>query len=262
MAKRVFEGLTVLISGATGGFGSAASKAFAEEGANLLLTDYHDEPLRAFSEEMSRAGVGVAALAGDIADEVTSRNLVDLGLKTFGGLDVAFNNAGIEHLPGWLPDLDEAAARKMMDVNVLGVFYAMKHQIPAMTKRHLETKRGCAILNTASAAGVIGSPTLSLYSAAKHAVVGLTRAAALENASRSVRVNALCPAFTKTPMVMDGSRYPGADMQAHLVRLAAPIPMKRIGEVSEIIPAVLWACSPENGFMTGQTIQLDGGLSV
>jgi NAD(P)-dependent dehydrogenase (short-subunit alcohol dehydrogenase family) len=150
----------------------------------------------------------------------------------------------------------------MLSVNVMGVFYGLKHQIPAMEHLHAETGRPGAILNVASVAGLVGAPLLSAYAAAKHAVVGLTRSAAAESARRGVRINALCPAFTRTDMVTGMVDEMQGSPDEAVSRIVQALPMRRLAEPQEIVQAMLWLCSPENGFTTGQAIAVDGGLSA
>ncbi len=259
-----FDGLTVLITGATGGFGREAAKKFYDSGANLLLSDLRLEPLEAFAASFEQSRVAV--LAGSVDNEVVARDQVALALERFGRLDIAVNNAGVAHEMKKLPDITEEEARHVMDVDFMGVFYAMKHQLPVMEKQYRETGRGGNIVNVASIAGVAGAPAISVYAAAKHAVVGLTRSAALEYARRGIRVNALCPAFSRTPMVMSilerDVAATGATLAEAEAQLTRGIPVRRLGEVSEIVEALMFTASPDNGFFTGQTVQVDGGMTA
>ncbi len=252
-----FEGLTVLLTGATGGFGRSAAAAFAAEGARLVLSDHPSAPLDAMAAEFE----GAAALAGDVTDPKLHRDLVALAQERFGSLDVAVNNAGVAHRRGFLSEIGDDDARRCIEVDLLGVFFAMKAQIPAMSAQAKATGRGCAIVNLASVAGVSGAPTISVYAAAKHGVVGLTRSAAAECAWRGVRINAVCPAYARTPMVVEGLLQAGdkGEAEAALVR---GVPMRRLADPDEIIPSILFAADPANSFMTGQTIVPDGGITA
>ncbi|MCD2178070.1 SDR family NAD(P)-dependent oxidoreductase [Rhizobium sp. C1] len=260
----LFEGLTVVLTGATGGFGEAAAERFYREGANLVLSDLTEESV---DRVASRFDAGrVVTLAGSVADESLSQDLVQLAFDSFGSLDVAVNNAGIAHPLAKLPQIDSEVARRVIDIDLLGVFYAMKHQLPVMEKQYRERGRMSAIVNVASVAGVAGAPTASVYAAAKHGVVGLTKSAALEYVRRGVRVNALCPSFARTPMVtrmLDEQVASGQvslqEAEAHLTR---GIPARRLGEVAEVVEALIFAASPANSFYTGQTIQVDGGMTA
>ncbi|MCO6188284.1 SDR family NAD(P)-dependent oxidoreductase [Rhizobium sp. L1K21] len=260
----MFESLTVLLTGATGGFGKEAARRFYAEGANLVLSDLRDEPLKAFAGEFDSARV--ATLAGSVDQESVAADQVALAVERFGRLDVAINNAGVANAMKKLPEISAEEARHVIDIDLMGVFYALKHQLPVMEKQFRETGRGGSIVNVASAAGVSGAPGISVYAAAKHGVVGLTKAAALEYVRRGIRVNALCPAFSRTPMVMTmlerDMAATGASMAEVEANLTRGIPARRLGEVSEIVEALIFAASPANGFYTGQTVQVDGGMTA
>ena len=255
-----FEGRTVLISGAAGGFGRSAARLFAEEGARLVLTDFHAERLQAVAKALSDDGFAVEWLAGSVAEPEHSRAAVDLALEATGRLDVAINNAGIAHTPARTHELDLAEAFACVEVDLLGVIYAMRFQLGAMNAAWEGDGRGGAILNVASLAGIVGAPLSTAYSAAKHGVVGATKTAALEYARRGIRVNALCPSFARTAMVEDVLLAEGGeDGEKHLVR---GIPMRRMAEVEEVTRQMLWLCDPANTFMTGQAVAVDGGTSA
>lgn len=264
MRVKQFEGLTVLVTGATGGFGEAAAERFYQEGANLVLSDLTQEGIDRIASRFDSARV--ATLAGSVGEEKLSEDLVQLALDSFGSLDVAVNNAGIAHPLLRLPQIDSDMARRVIDIDLMGVFYALKHQLPAMEKQYRERGRKAAIVNVASVAGVAGAPTASVYAAAKHGVVGLTKSAALEYVRRGVRINALCPSFARTPMVtkmldaqVESGQASREEAEAHLTR---GIPARRLGEVSEVIEALVFAASPANSFYTGQTIHVDGGMTA
>lgn len=246
-----FAGKTVLITGASTGFGAATAKLFSEAGANLVLGDISPIGL---GERLSGDFV---SLVGDVRDPDYSKELVKLALDTSGALDIAINNAGIVHTPAKIPELSEAECRKVVDVNLLGVFWAMQAQLPVMEAQFAETGNSCAIVNIASVAGLGGAPWLSIYGASKHGVVGLTRSAALEYARKGVRVNSICPSFAATAMAGDAIDDPEAE--AHLTR---GVPMRRLATVNEVVQAILWAADPANSFTTGQNIAIDGGLGA
>lgn len=259
-----FEGLTVLLTGATGGFGREAVHRFYEGGANLVISDLRDEPLTALASGFDPARV--VLLAGSVDEEKMAADLVQLALDSFGTLDIAVNNAGISHGLKKLPEISAEEARRVIDIDLMSVFYALKYQLPVMERQFRENGRRGSIVNVASVAGVAGAPTASVYAAAKHGVVGLTKSAALEYVRRGIRVNALCPAFARTPMVTSilesDARTAGisqAEAEAHLTR---GIPAKRLGEVPEVVEALLFAASPTNTFFTGQTIHVDGGMTA
>ncbi|HEV2558186.1 MAG TPA: SDR family oxidoreductase [Microvirga sp.] len=259
---RRFEGLTVLLTGASGGLGREAAHRFAREGARLVLGDRDEAGLAALADSLRAEEHAVEAVAGDIAREENAAALVERALQAFGRLDIAVNNAGIVHPFKKLADLDGATMERMLSVNVMGVFHGLRAQIPAMERIFAETGRTGAILNVASVAGLTGAPLLSAYSAAKHAVVGLTRSAAAETARRGVRINAICPAFTRTAMVTGSLHEMRGTADEAVDRIVQALPMRRLGEPAEIAEAMLWLCSPANSFMTGQAVAVDGGLSA
>ncbi|TKT77575.1 SDR family NAD(P)-dependent oxidoreductase [Aquamicrobium sp. LC103] len=252
-----FEGRTVIVTGATGGFGRRTAERFAGEGARLVLSDINAEALEGMASTLDAE---TATLAGDIAEESLSESLVALALDRFKSLDIAVNNAGIAQNFVKLHLIPSDEARRIVDVDLMGMFYALKHQLPAMEKRFREKGARGAIVNIASVAGLAGAPRLSIYSAAKHGVVGLTRSAAAEYATKGIRVNAICPSFARTPMVTDMLEMSLADSAAVEADLTRGVPMKRLAEVDEIVEVVLFAADPKNSFMTGQTLAADGGI--
>ena len=161
-----------------------------------------------------------------------------------------------------LPKVPADVAQKVINVDLMGVFYAMRAQLPVMEKQYLETGQGGAIINVASIAGVVAAPMLSVYAAAKHGVVGLTKSAAIEYARRGVRVNALCPSFARTPMAMDFLDKAGKERDQAEAAMVQAIPMRRLAEVDEVIVGLVYLADPASSFVTGQTLQIDGGLSA
>jgi len=255
-----FEGLAVLVTGAAGGFGAACARRLAAEGARLVLSDIDGRALESLAAGLEGQS---ALLAGDVADEALSRDLVALALERFGRLDVAINNAGIVHDMARLPQTPSDIARRVVDIDLMGVFYALKHQLPAMERQFRETGRGGRIVNIASVAGIAGAPKLAIYAAAKHGVVGLTRSAAAEYATRGVRVNAVCPSYARTPMVTEVLKQAPQDQHAQVLSdLTRGVPMRRLAEVEEIVEVILFAADPANSFMTGQALAADGGITA
>jgi NAD(P)-dependent dehydrogenase (short-subunit alcohol dehydrogenase family) len=257
-----FDGMAVIVTGAARGLGRVAAERFAAEGANLVLGDIDAEGLEAIARGLREGGHSVEAVPGDISLEATAVALVEAALSAFGRLDIAVNNAGVAHPFQRLAELEGATLERMLMVNVMGIFYGLKHQIPAMERGFAEAGRTGVILNVASVAGLVGAPLLSAYAASKHAVVGLTRSAAAETARRGVRVNAICPAFSRTDMVAGFTTAMRGTPGEAIGRIVSSIPMRRLGEPEEIVQGMLWLCSPENSFVTGQAIALDGGLSA
>lgn len=252
-----YDGFCVLISGATGGFGRRTAERFSEGGANLVLTDVKQEPLEKLATDLPGK---TATLAGDVTDERLFKKLVKLAQESFGGLDIAVNNAGIAQSFVKLHQVPTAEARQIVDVDLLGVFYAMKHQIAVMERQFREDGRHGIIVNISSIAGLGGAPHLSVYAAAKHAVVGLTKSAAAEYATKGIRVNAVCPSFARTDMAMDFLKAAPEGEEAATANLVRGVPMKRLAEVDEVVEVIMFASNPENSFMTGQTLAVDGGI--
>lgn len=248
-----YEGKTVLLTGAAGGFGRLAAEMFAAEGAKLALGDID----LAGAEEVAEK-VGGRAIRCDVSDENDVAALVALAVEMGDGrLDVALNNAGIGHPLGFTAQISHADFMKQMAVNAGGCFLGMRHQLPVMMKQG-----GGAILNTASVAGLVAAPLSAGYAASKHAVIGLTKTAADEYARYNIRVNALCPSFADTPMVDELRAGLGGTAEQIDPKLTNRIPMRRVAEPEEIVQAMLWVCSDENSFMTGQALALDGGLTA
>lgn len=251
MPEGRYEGRVVLITGAASGFGALAARRFAAEGASLALSDLEAPP----------GPPGALSQAVDVADEAAVAGHLAAALDRFGRLDVAINNAGVGQALAPITATEAGEFDRIMAVNARGVFLGMKHQLPPM----IEAGRG-AILNVASAAGLVGAGHMAAYAASKHAVVGLTRAAADEVARHGVRVNALCPSFAATPLFEEMAealvaRHGGPREAAH-ARIAARVPMRRVARPEEIVQAMLWICHDDNAFMTGQAVALDGGLTA
>jgi NAD(P)-dependent dehydrogenase (short-subunit alcohol dehydrogenase family) len=254
-----YEGLTAIVTGAAGGFGRRLVERLSAEGAKLVLSDLKAEPLDALAASLDSE---VAVLAGDVAQEDHSRDLVALALDRFGRLDVAFNNAGIAHGFSKLALMDSDEARRVIDVDLMGVFYALKHQLPVLERQYRRNGQGGAIVNIASVAGIAGAPRLSVYSAAKHGVVGLTRSAAAEYASKKIRINAVCPSYARTPMATDALGLLAEDTATAEKELTRGVPMRRLAEVEEVVEVMMFAGSPANAFMTGQALAVDGGITA
>ena len=250
-----YDGKSVLITGAGSGFGRRLSQRLSAMGARLVLGDINEAGLE---ETRTLCEGEVVVLRTDVSKEADNQALVAAGVEAFGGIDVAYNNAGMGgHPPKPLHEVTEKEFDITFKVNTYGVFFGMKAQVPVM----LKAGKG-AILNTASAAGVLGAPFMSSYGGAKHAVVGLTRAAADEYARRGLRINAICPSFADTPIMQGVIGHFGMPKEEAYTKISSRVPMRRVGTVDEIVQAMIWACSDENSFMTGQTLSIDGGLTA
>jgi len=247
-----FDNKVVLVTGGGGGIGRASALAFARAGAKVAVTD---RELAAGQETAAQArALGAEALfvAADVMRAADVQSMVAQVVAHFGRLDCAFNNAGIEEEHMRLADCDEATFDRIMGVNVKGVWLCMKYQIPQMLDQG-----GGAIVNMASAAGLVGAPKMSAYSASKHAVIGLTKSAALEYGRKGIRVNAVCPGWIRTAMLERALA-----LEPQLAAAGATLhPIGRIGEPDEVAAAVLWLSSDAARFVTGLAHTVDGGLT-
>lgn len=245
---RNYADKVVLVTGAAGGFGRLLASRLAAAGARLALADIDESGVRAIAKLLDAE---VLAAACDVTIEQQVADFVAMTVERFGRLDVAINNAGTSTPLKSLVETTEEEMDFNFAVNAKGVFFGMKYQVPAM----LDRGEG-SILNVASIAGINGAPKLAAYSAAKHAVVGLTKTAAVEFARHRVRVNAVCPYFSPTPLVTRGIP---ADVQQ---MVAGASPMKRLGSPEEIVDTMLRIADPGNTYLTGQVIAVDGGVSA
>jgi NAD(P)-dependent dehydrogenase (short-subunit alcohol dehydrogenase family) len=241
-----------LITGAASGIGRATAVVFAEEGARLVLADVDEHGCQ---ETAELAGEAVAVRC-DVTDAAQVDALVATCVERHGRLDCAFNNAGIAGDSARLADYDDEAWHRVIAVNLTGVFLCMRSEL-----RQMLVQGGGAIVNTASLVGVIGYPNLAAYNAAKHGVVGLTRTAAIEYAAHGIRVNAVCPAWIETPMVMDRGPAPASRPEVYEA-LAGLMPMRRLGKPEEVARAVAWLCSDASSFVTGHPLLIDGGVTA
>jgi len=252
-SARRFAGTVAFITGASSGIGRATAIAFAGEGADVVIADIDPDGNAETERQVGAHGGRVLAVSCD----VTSSNDVAAALQrtvdTFGRLDYAFNNAGIEQPVAPLADIAEADFDRLLDVNVRSIFLCMKQQIPLM----VAAGRGC-IVNTSSGAGVVGIRGQAAYTASKHAVIGMSKAAALDYAAAGVRINAICPGIIETPMM---NRFSGGTPEGR-ERVIAQEPIGRMGRPEEIASAVLWLCSDLGGFAIGHALVVDGGQTV
>lgn len=251
MKLESYRDQTVMITGAAGGFGALLAAELAQTGARLVLADRDAEGLERLARTLLDAGAQVLAQHCDVTSEAGVQSVVVAAVRRFGRLDVGINNAGILLPMKSLAETTEADLDRSFAVNVKGVFFGMKHQILQMLAQD-----GGVILNVASLAGLSGAPKLAAYAAAKHAVVGLTRTAAAEYARNNIRVNAVCPFYSATPMVT------GSEIGAKQDMLAQGAPVKRLGRPDEMVAAMLMLCAKENSYMTGQAVAVDGGVSA
>ncbi|MCA1438739.1 SDR family oxidoreductase [Ensifer sp. IC4062] len=249
------EGKIAIITGASSGIGRAAATLFAREGAKLVVTARRERELKQLVQEIEDTGGEAAMLDGDIRDEALNEALIDLAVRRFGGLDIAFNNAGTVGAMGELPALSLEDWRETLDTNLTSAFLAAKHQIPAMVARG-----GGSLVFTSSFVGhTAGFPGTTAYAASKAGLVGLTQSLAVEFGAQGVRVNALLPGGTDTPS--NHANLPGAapETRGFIEGLHA---LKRMGRPEEIAEAALYLASDAASFVTGAALLVDGGVSI
>jgi NAD(P)-dependent dehydrogenase (short-subunit alcohol dehydrogenase family) len=248
-----FTGKVAVVTGGGSGIGRATALAFAKEGASVVIANRRREDGQETVRLIKEAGGDALFVQTDVSREADVAALMERIRQVYGRLDYAFNNAGIEQTPRPLVEQTEEEYAHIMDVNVKGVWLCMKHEIPQM--RH----DGGAIVNTSSISGVVGFATIPLYSASKHAVIGLTKCIALEYAHVGIRINALCPGPISDTGTFDRS-FGGNEQATEQIR--ATLPQGRLGTVEEIAGTVIYLCSNTAGFMTGQAVVVDGGYAA
>jgi NAD(P)-dependent dehydrogenase (short-subunit alcohol dehydrogenase family) len=254
--NRLLDGKVALITGAASGIGRATSILFGEQGAKLVLADVDDAGSEETARFLSERGGEVFHVHCDVTDPAQVEALIAAAVERYGRLDCAFNNAGIGGASAPVADYELQAWQRVIAVNLTGVFLCMQSEL-----RQMVAQGAGAIVNTASVVGVIGYPYLAAYNASKHGVIGLTRTAALEYASCGIRVNAICPGWTETPMVMDDGPAPASIPEVYEA-IAGLAPMKRLGTPAEIAQAVAWLCSDAASFITGHPLHVDGGVTA
>jgi len=250
-----FEDKIVQITGAGSGFGRTAALAFSKLGAKLVLSDVNMAGLEETNSLLKVTEDRVISVKCDVSNDTDVENMVTAGVSHFGGLDIAINNAGIVLSMDRMAEASLEEFDRTIAINVRGVFLCMQQEL-----RHMTPQQSGVILNVSSVAGLIGAPLAGAYTASKHAVIGLTKTAALEYARKNIRINAICPAFCYTPMfdqIMGGK---GGEKREQ--NIANIIPMGRLGTAQEIVNGMMWLCSDQNSFTTGQAMAFDGGLTT
>ena len=241
------EGKVAIVAGAGRGIGAAAARALSCAGATVVVAARTSSEIETLEGEIKKSGGTALAIPTDVTVERQVADLVNRTVATFGRLDIAFNNAGAGHRPRPLAEFDLADFEQTISTNLVGMFLAMKYEIPAML-----AAGGGAIVNMSSTAGLQGAPGMGPYSAAKHGVIGLTKAAALDYGRSNIRINAIAPG----PIVNERIAQLPEEARQHIAR---SVPLGRLGEVDQVAAAVVWLCSDEAAFVHGAVLAIDGG---
>lgn len=258
MSKRL-DGRVVVITGGAMGLGQAAAREVAKEGAKLTLVDLNAEALEQTKQELlaKHPGIEVLAVTADVSNEATVKNYVEETVKTYGRIDGFYNNAGIEGRQALIPDYDVQVFKKVIDINLMGVYYGMRYVIPVMKKQQYGR-----IVNTASVGGIRGVLNQVPYVASKHAVSGMTKNAALEFAREGIVANAIAPGAILTSMVEGSFKQANPDDPKKAeMEFAQGNPSKRLGKPEEIAKVISFLLCEDCSYLNGQTIAIDGGQS-
>jgi NAD(P)-dependent dehydrogenase (short-subunit alcohol dehydrogenase family) len=251
------DGRIALVTGAAGVIGTATMRLLAERGARLVAVDRNERQLQAAIRDLPGSAQALAVIA-DVTQEDQVAGYVRSAIDTFGAIDAFYNNAGIEGDIAPIVNFSLESFRRVLDVNVVGVFLGLKHVLPVMLKQN----RG-SVINTASIAGLIGSAEVAAYSASKHAVIGLTKSAALECAATGVRVNCVCPGLIDSRMLsaIVIGRNPG-NTPVSAEKIVERIPARRLGQASEVASVVAFLASDEASYVSGSAYTVDGGRTA
>jgi NAD(P)-dependent dehydrogenase (short-subunit alcohol dehydrogenase family) len=250
--KLSFENKVALVTGAASGLGLATAKAFAESGASVVLADWNEKDAQSVAKELANKGHKTLAVRCDVSDDAQVKAMVKQTVATFGRLDAAYNNAGVQNVLAETADTTREDYDRVMGINLRGVWSCMKFELQQMRKQGSGT-----IVNCSSLGGLVGGAERGIYHAAKRGVLGFTKSAALEYAARCIRINAICPGLIWTPMA---DQMVAAGQSESLKAMEKSIPMARVGRPEEIADAVLWLCSDAASYVTGQSISVDGGV--
>lgn len=252
MADDYWKGRVTVVTGGASGIGQATARGFAALGARVAILDLDDAAAGLTLEEIRQSGGEAEYHRCDVTDESSVEDAISRTLAAWGRIDAAHNNVGISPDTGFVTDCPRDVWDKVFAVNVTGVWLCMKHELKAMQAA------GCgAIVNTGSTSSLRADPGISAYVASKHALVGLTKSAALENAEQGIRVNLLCPGATATPM-LERKADDGYFVLDDFVQ--AKVPMQRLAQPSEMAEMVIWACSDKASYLTGAVLAVDGGM--
>jgi NAD(P)-dependent dehydrogenase (short-subunit alcohol dehydrogenase family) len=247
-----FEKQVALVTGAASGLGLATAQAFADAGASVVVADWHEEAARTVAAGIAAKGGKALAIRCDVSKDDEVEAMVAKTVETFGRLDVAYNNAGVQNALAETADATAADYDRVMGINLRGVWSSMKFELRQMRKQE-----SGAIVNCSSLGGLLGGAERGTYHAAKHGVIGFTKSAALEYGKRGIRINAICPGLIQTPM---SDRMIAEGQGDALKAMEKMIPMGRVGRPEEIASSVLWLCSHAASYVTGQSISVDGGF--
>ncbi len=248
-----FANQVALVTGAASGLGLATARAFAEAGASVVLADWNEKEVQAAAKVLADEGCKTLALCCDVSDDAQVEAMVKQTVATFGRLDAAYNNAGVQGVLTETADSPRDDYERVMGINLRGVWSCMKFELQQMREQG-----SGAIVNCSSLGGLLGGARRGTYHAAKHGVIGFTKSAALEYATRGIRINAVCPGMIQTPMsdkmIAEGQ---GEELEK---MMKTCVPMQRLGRPEEIADVVLWLCSSSASYVTGQSISVDGGF--
>ena len=251
-----YENKVALVTGAASGLGLATAKAFAQSGASVVLADWNEKAVRAAAEELAGQGHKTLAIECDVSDDAQVEAMVEQTVSTFGQLDAAYNNAGVQNVLAETADYPREDYDRVMAINLRGVWSCMKFELRQMRKQGSGAIVNCSSLGVG---GLVGGPERASYHAAKHGVLGLTKSAALEYAARGIRINAVCPGLIDTAM---SDQMKGAGQAEALDAMLKEVPIGRIGRAEEIADVVLWLCSSASSLVVGQAIAVDGGYTL
>jgi NAD(P)-dependent dehydrogenase (short-subunit alcohol dehydrogenase family) len=248
-----FENQVALVTGAASGIGLATARAFSEAGAAVALADVNEDGARSAAQELVAVGRKAIGMRCDVADADDVAAMVRQTVSTFGRLDAAFNNAGVQSPLMETADASVEDFDRVTAINLRGVWSCMKHEL-----LHMREQGSGAIVNCSSMGGLVGAAGRGIYRATKHGILGLTKCAALENATRGIRINAVCPGMVETPM----AKAMMANQADAMRELLKEQPIGRLARCEEIAAAVLWLCSPGASFVLGHALAVDGGFTI
>jgi len=252
--KISFENKVALITGAGGGLGLATAKAFAEAGASVVMADWDEKLVTVAADELIAKGFKILPIHCDVSDDIQVEAMVAKTIATFGKLDVAYNNAGVQNELVGAADQRKEDFDRVIAINLRGIWSCMKFELQQMRKQ----KSG-AIVNCSSIGGIRGGAMRGTYHAAKHGVIGLTTSAAIEYAPLGIRINAICPGLFSTPM---SEAMIASGQKEALDQMLKSVPIGRVGRAEEIADAVLWLCSDKASMVVGHSLVVDGGLTI